>query len=109
MISKVAAEWTCLPYDPYSGEILTVEAKRVSNNAATVTSDTASGDWPRTTIRVTGLDKGKKYRFSVIGTTESGCQHGSADSNTISKWWAPPCVSERPFMSEVEWVDRSQT
>lgn len=73
------AEWACLPHDPYYGEIFTVEAK------------------------------GKKYRFSVIGTTESGCQHGSADSNTMSKWFAPPCVSERPFMSEVEWVDRSQT
>ena len=51
---------------------------------ATVTSDTW-GDWPPT-IRVTGLDRAKKYRFIVTGTTESGCRYTSADSNTISKW-----------------------
>ena len=118
--ATLKAQWKCLPYDPFYGEIFTLTAKRVSNNAATVqlgvrgaggvsgwkkfkatsyddfdngdnqtqsttvTSDTW-GDWPPI-IRVTGLDKGKKYVFQVLGTTESGCTYQSQVSNSISKW-----------------------
>jgi len=118
--ATLKAQWQCLMYDPFYGEIFTLTAKRVSNNAATVqlgvrgaggvsgwkkfkatsyndfnngdnqtqsttvTSDTW-GDWPPI-ICVTGLDKGKKYVFQVLGTTESGCTYQSQVSNTISKW-----------------------
>lgn len=55
-------------------------------HSAAVTRDSPSGDWPRVVFRVTGLDKGKKYRFSVLGTTKSGCQYGSTEGDTISAW-----------------------
>lgn len=119
-LRPLRADWTCLNYDPVFGERFTLDARRVSKNAATVqfnvrgaggesgwtkfttksindynkgdsqvrsatvTSDTW-GDLPPT-IRVTGLDEFKKYRFTVTETTESGCRYESWDSNTISNW-----------------------